>query len=93
MPAEIVKKIARAGHRDIYVTVMDDYGAELHRALPVTLTAAERLAKINSDIALMNAGQQQLETAAAEEGLDLAAAKTAGVAAKAAARKKSGMVG
>jgi hypothetical protein len=92
MPAEIVKKSMRAGRRDIYVSVMDDYGAEMHVALPVTLSAADRLAKTNAAIATMNQGQALLESAAAEEGLDLSAAKTAGLAKKAAEKKKNGIL-
>jgi hypothetical protein len=85
MPAEIVNKEIRPRHRDIYVTLMDDYGTESHLTLSIAASSADRAAKVGALIEAMNEGQTQLETCAKEEGIDLTAHKTAGLAKKAAA--------
>lgn len=89
MGAEVVSKIMRPARRDWYVTVMDDYGAPMHLSLPMSLTLAQREAKIEAAIATMNSGQAQIERTAVEEKYDLSAAKKAGAAAKTAAKKKA----
>jgi hypothetical protein len=89
MGAEVVSKVMRPARRDWYVTVMDDYGAPMHLALPMSLTLAQREAKITAAIVTMNAGQTQIERTAVEEKFDLSTAKKAGIAAKAAAKKKA----
>jgi hypothetical protein len=91
LPTEIVYKQIRTAHRDIYITVMDDYGSAMHLTMSVTTSATERAAKIAAAIATMDQGQTQMEACAAEEGLDLSTAKAAGLKKKAAAMKSSGI--
>jgi len=79
MPAQVVSKTMRPSRRDIYVVVMDDYGAEMHLALPVSISPADRNAKLEAVIVTMNAGEQSMESAAAAEGIDISALKAGGL--------------
>lgn len=84
MPSQLISKTVRPAQRDIYAVVMDDYGAELHITLPVSVTAAERAAKVQAAIATMDAGQASMESAATAEGIDISGLKTEGQAKRAA---------
>jgi hypothetical protein len=84
MPAEVINKQMRPARRDIYVKVMDDYGAEMHLTLPISMSHPDRTARIAASISTMSQGQASFEAAAAAEGMDISELKTVGLAKKAA---------
>jgi hypothetical protein len=88
MPAIVVSKVMRPQRRDIYVTVMDDYAAEMHLTLPVTMSKTDRDAKIKSALQTMNEGQAAMEAQAKIEGMDISALKSTGTLKRDAATKK-----
>jgi hypothetical protein len=91
MAAEIVRQEILAARRQEYVVLMDDYGAELHFAIPVSFTAAQRTAEIAAKTAQHSASQAQLEAYAASASIDLTAQKTAGQQKRVAAQKAKGI--
>lgn len=97
MAIEMVRRELRAARRDEYVVLMDDYGAELHLAIPVSWTAAQRQAKLDAATAQHAAGEAALEAWAgrgdATAKADLERLKAAGLKRKALARKAAAQTG
>jgi len=82
MPSEVVKnRIVTEQGREI-VTVMDDYGTELHIYIPVADTAF-RQARIDAAIAQQTANTAALESYASTHSIDLSEQRAAGLAKKA----------
>lgn len=91
MAAEIAKDTIDPVLRAELLVLMDDYGAELHVRMPVSLTAEQRQKRIETKIASHSAGQAQLEAYATAAGIDLTAQKTAGQQKRAAMQKQFGI--
>jgi hypothetical protein len=84
MAIDIVQQTMMIHEKLEQIILMDDYGAQVHLYISVGETADGRAAQVKNAIAMMQISQDNMEACATANGHDLTAAKTAGLATKAA---------